>query len=591
MLVLVCMSTSVRGSTVDDIRVVIDVSGSMAKTDPDNLRAPALRMLNGLIPTGSKAGVWTFGRYVNMEVKWGSVNAKWRKQADSGARKIHSRGQFTNIESALNRTTTGWEKTDKNTRRSIILLTDGKVDISKNAEKNASSKANILSRTIPQLVKKGVQVHTIALSSESDENLLRRIALDTSGSFEIAHSADDLQRIFLRMFERAARPDTVPIKGNKFNIDKSIREMTLLVFRKGDRTVNLIQPDGKQHSRGKHSKQVSWRNDLGYDLITVTSPLSGEWTLDADIDESNRVMIVTDLKLAVDKLPAYSTPDRDLQLKVELHNENKKISKNSFLKFVEFKVDHKLSDAINSLPLELKKSRNTRDKGIYLQQLKAPLDEGSHEIIVSADARTFKRNKRFIVEVQWPVIIEIDKTKIPGTHRLSIQARPEHMQANTLKPEVKLEYPDGQLKPVVIKPVNNKWLGDIKANEQNGLHRLKIHIEGKSIKGEDIEHELHGFSILGIQLEAQKDTLDKKTPDNNPDQTTSQKQNEDSPQIEEPTGHGEDGADLMDSIILILIINGVLILVATGVYFYLRKKKQQDDFNLMDEDKFEVDDD
>lgn len=57
-----------------DFRVVIDVSGSMKQTGPQNLRVPALKLINGLIPTGSRAGVWTFGRYVNMAVKWGKVD-------------------------------------------------------------------------------------------------------------------------------------------------------------------------------------------------------------------------------------------------------------------------------------------------------------------------------------------------------------------------------------------------------------------------------------------------------------------------------------------------------------------------------------
>ena len=86
-----------------DFRIVIDVSGSMKQTDPQNLRVPALKLINGLIPSGSRAGVWTFGRYVDMAVKWGKVDANWRRQADLGANKIHSNALLTNIESALAR--------------------------------------------------------------------------------------------------------------------------------------------------------------------------------------------------------------------------------------------------------------------------------------------------------------------------------------------------------------------------------------------------------------------------------------------------------------------------------------------------------
>ena len=51
-----------------DVRVVIDVSGSMKKNDPKNLRAPALRMLVGLMPDDANSGVWTFAKMVNMLV-------------------------------------------------------------------------------------------------------------------------------------------------------------------------------------------------------------------------------------------------------------------------------------------------------------------------------------------------------------------------------------------------------------------------------------------------------------------------------------------------------------------------------------------
>lgn len=95
-------------SKYDDIRIVVDVSGSMKRTDPSNLRIPALKLLNGLIPDGARAGVWTFGRYVNMTVKWGKVDDAWRRQADLRANQIHSNGLYTNIEKALAQTIASW---------------------------------------------------------------------------------------------------------------------------------------------------------------------------------------------------------------------------------------------------------------------------------------------------------------------------------------------------------------------------------------------------------------------------------------------------------------------------------------------------
>ena len=575
-----------HAAQVDDIRILIDVSGSMQKTDPDNLRVPALRLINGLIPTGSKAGVWTFGRYVNMEVKWGTVNARWRKQADAGAKKIHSRGQFTNIEGALKRATKGWEKSDPNTSRNLVLLTDGKVDISKNAAKNALSRSNVLYKSIPDLVKRGIKVHTIALSDQTDEALLKRIALKTSGSFEVAESADDLQRIFLHMFERATKPDTVPLKDNSFIIDKSISEMTLLVFRKNRRETQLIQPDKGKNSEPSHAKNVNWRFERGYDLITVVKPQPGKWSLDAELDDDNRVMIVTKLKLVVDDLPAYITPDTPINVKLEVHSDNKRISKKSFLKFVDFSLRHTVSEQKDELALKLKKSRKVKDKGIYLSAIPAPLTEGKHEILVTADARTFSRSKKFSVEVQWPVQVEISKTAKPGSYKLSILAREEYIKADTLQLEVTLKNPDNSLHKIDIKTQGNQPELLIQATQHDGLHLIQIKMKAETVGGKSIEHMLGDYSVLGVKVEKKLINEEKPVKTGAASEVkyaVPDKESSPAEVAEEPVEDSE--ADWITAAIYLAVANVIIILIVVGTVIFIRKRKKgEDELQLFDEE-------
>ena len=68
-------SNLIAASKTHDIRILIDMSASMKNTDLLNHRISASKMLTGLIPSGSKAGVWTFCRYVDMTVIWESANA------------------------------------------------------------------------------------------------------------------------------------------------------------------------------------------------------------------------------------------------------------------------------------------------------------------------------------------------------------------------------------------------------------------------------------------------------------------------------------------------------------------------------------
>ena len=84
-----------------DVRVLIDISGSMKQTDPKNLRKPALDLLVRLLPDKSRAGVWTFGNAVNMLMPLKPVDAAWRKQAAAKSNEINSIAMYTNIGKAL----------------------------------------------------------------------------------------------------------------------------------------------------------------------------------------------------------------------------------------------------------------------------------------------------------------------------------------------------------------------------------------------------------------------------------------------------------------------------------------------------------
>ena len=130
-------NASAETEKVSDVRVLIDMSGSMKKNDPNNLRVPALRLITQLMPEGQQSGVWSFGQYVNMLVKQGKVDAAWKDNAYKVAKGINSAGLFTNIAAALEKSTWDWKEPDDKANRSIILLTDGVVDISKDADKNS----------------------------------------------------------------------------------------------------------------------------------------------------------------------------------------------------------------------------------------------------------------------------------------------------------------------------------------------------------------------------------------------------------------------------------------------------------------------
>ena len=327
----------------NDIRILIDVSGSMNKNDPKNLRLPALRLLVGLLPPDTSAAVWNFGTKAEPIVPLGLANEKWKQSARKASNKIHSKDMFTNIGAALEAATSDWGDTpSKLNQRSIILLTDGMIDISKDKEKNQLERSRILKQLLPKLQKTGVNIHTIALSKNADHDFLQQLSTKTDGGFEQTQSAEQLERIFLRLFEKTTQPDTVPLVNNKFLVDESILELTLLVFKApGAMPTAVIEPDKYTYQRKNKPNYVKWQAEKNYDLITISRPKQGEWSINAQTDPDNRVLVVTNLQIQTSRMPNNLFLGEMLKVGLFMADNNKKIEDDNFLQFISMSVKQK----------------------------------------------------------------------------------------------------------------------------------------------------------------------------------------------------------------------------------------------------------
>ncbi|MFT6113807.1 MAG: hypothetical protein ACJA10_000741, partial [Oleispira sp.] len=190
------LSTSVLAAEDDnetlpfDVRIIIDISGSMKQTDPNNLRISALNLLLELMPEGAQAGIWTFGRYVNNLVPVAKVDDTWRAKAKKSSLNVSSLGLQTNLSGALNDAAWGL-KADSGFQQSIILLTDGKLDMAEvgaaNSEQiNTKERTTLMTSVLDKYRVAGANVHTLALSDLADKNLLQEIALETDGLYSEA---------------------------------------------------------------------------------------------------------------------------------------------------------------------------------------------------------------------------------------------------------------------------------------------------------------------------------------------------------------------------------------------------------------------
>lgn len=488
-----------------DVRVVVDISGSMKKTDPDNLRRPAVQLAAEMIPEGAAAGVWTFGRFVNMLVPLKMVDNRWREQAKQSANKINSVGLFTNIPDALDKAAYGWADPPGETARSLILLTDGKVDISKSAAENARARQDVLSRLVPKLRAAKAKVHTIAMSEDVDVELLRALSYETDGRFQTVQSREDLVRVFVEAFDASVPGQQVPLDpSNRFNIDGGVKEFTLLVHKAPNaKATQLKAPSGREFGVKSKPKQVRWFTDARLDVITVTQPEAGEWQLMASVDPGNRVTVISDLRLVLSGLPNNVLKGEAVKLDIHFKDKNGVITNPDFLRLVDLSFSQNYIDGNKiwqgSLSSFSEGKVNTPDDGRYHPRLEKSLLAGQHELTVVAEGRTFTRKvvqKLTVIdqavkvdlvaptEAEAPFIVTI--SPIAGLADEQLRVRAKVQAPNKAVQDVDMMLSESEAE-------SPYWRGTFSAYGGAGVYRVIVQAVGQTPSGRPIDNKLGPF--------------------------------------------------------------------------------------------------
>lgn len=416
---------------VNDVRVLIDTSGSMKKTDPKNLRIPALKLLVNLLPPESRAGVWLFDTTPSPLIPPEKITPTHRNAILNAAGRIHSRGLFTDIEAALRAAAENWgQKPVADEKRTIILLTDGMVDLPGKAEASLASRQRVLSEWLPRLQANGVTVHTIGLSGQSDRSLLQQISLATGGSAEIAEDAQALQHNFVRIFNRVVPKPSLPIRDNQFTVDASIEEMTVLIFLKPQaRATRLISPSAHTISETQKPEDTRWVHEPGYDLVTVAHPEIGLWNLEADVDPGNQVMVVTRLNMDVTPIPAQLMRGELSDITASFSENGRLIERKDFLDLITVASQVTEGDLTLDNPVVREEKRPTHFEVRFTAQPEA----GQHTLTLRADGKTFQRQsvQHFTLLEDW---VSVQQTEEPENDppRWLIRLTPA---ANALMPE------------------------------------------------------------------------------------------------------------------------------------------------------------
>ncbi|UZJ44899.1 VWA domain-containing protein [Marinimicrobium sp. C6131] len=455
-----------------DIRLVVDISGSMKRTDPDNLRRPALSLLVRLLPPGSQAGVWTFGQQVNALVPHREVDDTWKSRALERVGEINSVALYTHIGAALEGAAYDRSERSKGTalRTDIILLTDGVVDVSPDPQISAREQQRVVRELVPELHSLGYRIHTIGLSDETDEALLRDMARGSDGLFSKARNAEQLMDSLLQIFQQTVPAERLPITGGLFLIDDSIEEFTALVRKEPDQdATELIAPDGQRYHADVERPELHWHSTPDYDLITVTDPPPGRWEINAQLQPHSRLTIISNLQLVVEPLVNNINVGEPIPVNFYLQDQRGVVSNPALLELLTLTLE--LSGTVESEQALKTWQGPPPDDGRYELVLPAPRRPGDYELRLTLDGKSFERlfTHRMTVasqfevslakrieneQVHWDLVVDGKETINPGqtdvvahirhsaghSEVISLEADSPGIWRHTLTPEERANY-------------------------------------------------------------------------------------------------------------------------------------------------------
>ena len=272
-----------------DLRILIDISHDVKTNFPKAGHLEALELLIDRLPASSRAGVWTYGKYVNHLVQRGPVNSHWKSQAKQQLQTIKSVALNRNIGFVLRQASFDINQPESGYQPVILLLSAGDINLYKDPSRNKLERYELLNKQLPKLRKAGFTVHTLALSPQSDHALLTSMAKETGGLAYPAHTVDQMYRSVVELADLFAPQNHIPIIDNEVAVDADVKAFTAMLIGLDENAEPSLQAPG--------GKLVNWREGQSHVLLRVEKPEIGRWKLPVGLSDLSRVYIESSQQL------------------------------------------------------------------------------------------------------------------------------------------------------------------------------------------------------------------------------------------------------------------------------------------------------
>jgi uncharacterized protein (TIGR03503 family) len=382
-----------------DVVLLFDASGSMLKTDPQNLRYEGAKLLLSFLGQGDRLGIVQFAASAKVVQEMTPFSPSRAGEINQKIQGIVAEGLYTDIAEGIKLSKAILEQDPRTeATRVIVLLSDGKVEPDPKVSPAFARTLELVHDVLPDLKAKETKVFTLALSEQADRAFLSEVAAATDGLSWYTQSAEDIHKSFADLFLAMKRPQVVAQTGRGFTLDQDVEEATFYINHQPEETLGIISPKGKEISAEKLPEYVTWFTGKNFDVITISEPEGGTWQVVGTQAQDGFATVLTDLRLLTDWPLVVRAGDRPL-VQARLYEDNKPVSlpeMNEVLKFgFQIIPTDQVSKPIVQEPLNDDGQQGdavARD-GIF-SSVTAPLRVGSYKLVVAAKGPTFQRSQQ-----------------------------------------------------------------------------------------------------------------------------------------------------------------------------------------------------
>jgi Ca-activated chloride channel family protein len=394
--VSVLAKSSVGVSNLDVI-FVLDVSGSMKTSDPQEIRTEAIKMFLDMSQVqGNKVGLVAYSDNIIRVHNLADMNSVGDKDSIKRMTTNIPFGQKTDtgmgIKEAVKLMESGHESTHKPI---IILLSDGKNDPGRSMDESLKD----LNDAINSAQSKGYPVYTIGLNYDGtvDKAQLENISSKTKGKTYITNKAEELTQILTDIYAdnsklKVQSGGSIIANGGfqevKLNIpNDNVLEANISML--SDKPIEIKLVNSKGAEVAIPSKDVIFTSSNKYSMLKIVKPMQGDWIIKVKGISGDKINISYifnyDIELEAKFNPVTPKAGEEMNIEAYFLGNGEVIDDNELYKDMKAKLVVKNLKTGDIKEVQLQNS-NHLFSGKYTLQ-----DNEKYEVKVRVDGKSFYR--------------------------------------------------------------------------------------------------------------------------------------------------------------------------------------------------------